>query len=86
MFAGFFVWCRPQQLHRGIQTSSEENSKAQSTPDGGEIQIQFHMTRQKFGKAKAYDNTSRAAQGRVVHLFQELGYLLEEEALDTGFV
>lgn len=44
------------------------------------------MTRQKFGKAKAYDDTARVAQGRVVHILQELGYLLEEEALDIGFV
>lgn len=34
------------------------------------------MTRQKFGKAKAYDDTARVAQGRVVHIFQDSHFRL----------
>lgn len=58
----------------------------QSTHSREWLWITLHITWQKFGKANAYNNIETVAWVRGVQIFQALSNLLEDKALDTGFV
>lgn len=58
----------------------------QSTHSREWLWITLHTTWQKFGKANAYNNIETVARVRGIQIFQALSNLLEDKALDTGFV